>query len=244
MLVVLDELVEQSLFQQAKSWPDSNATPLPNLTATVNPGEDLIVLAMAGDEPDYLSDGPKSAVLCYGYQPSGGVTPSYPARSPTGEQRQLLLLGVAGREAPSLRVFYFDSEIAVGEPCETEVVRLEADVFSRLKGIFDTRVLSAKTVSVIGAGSGGSVGALELAEAGVGNFVLVDFDRLRAHNISRHVCGLADVGRFKTRAVRDAILQHNPQASVVCHEADITEDEGPTGKDRRNQRPGVRCYRQ
>ena len=81
------------------------------------------------------------------------------------------------------------------------------------------------TVSVIGVGSGGSVGAVELAKAGVGDFVLVDFDRLRAHNISRHVWGLADVGRLKTRAVRDAILPHNPQAPVVCHEADITEDE-------------------
>ena len=69
----------------------------------------------------------------------------------------------------------------------------------------------------------------------MGNFVLVDFDRLKAHNISRHVCGLADVGRFKTRAVRDAILQHNPQASVVCHEADITEDEALLGKDRLSQ---------
>ena len=97
-------------------------------------------------------------------------------------------------------------------------------MFSRLKGIFDTRVLASKTVGVIGLGSGGSLGAVELAKTGVGNFILVDFDRLKAHNIMRHVCGLADVGRFKTRAVRDAILQHNPQASVECHKADISDD--------------------
>lgn len=106
------------------------------------------------------------------------------------------------------------------------MVRLETDVFSRLRGIFDTRVLAAKTVSVVGVGSGGSIGAMELAKAGVGNFILVDFDRLRAHNVARHVCGLADVGRFKTRAVRDAILQHNPQAAVACYEADVTRDGG------------------
>jgi len=38
------------------------------------------------------------------------------------------------------------------------------------------------------------------------------------------VCGLADVGRFKTRAVRDAILQHNPQAVIRCYEVDICDD--------------------
>ncbi|MDP6715955.1 MAG: ThiF family adenylyltransferase, partial [SAR202 cluster bacterium] len=40
---------------------------------------------------------------------------------------------------------------------------------------------------------------------------------------SRHACGLSDVGRYKTRAVRDKILQHNPQAQVICHEVDVTE---------------------
>ena len=225
MLVVLDELVEQSLFQQAKSWPKSSVTSLPNLTATIYPEEDLVVLSMAGHKPDFSGGGANISLACYGYQPSAGVIPSYPAHPAEEKNRQMLTLGVIGCEAPSLQAFYFVSETAAGEPCETEVVRIETDVFSRLKGIFDTRILSAKTVSVIGIGSGGSVGALELAKAGVGNFVLVDFDRLKAHNISRHVCGLADVGWFKTRAVRDSILQHNPQASVVCHEADITEDE-------------------
>ena len=224
MFVVLDELVEQSLLQQAKSWPESSATPLPELSATVNPEEDLVVLSMAGHKPDFSGGGPPTALPCYGCQPSVGVIPSYPAQSTAENNRKLLLLGVVGDEAPSLQAFYFDSETVAGESRETEVVHLETDLFSRLKGIFDTRILSAKTVSVIGVGSGGSVGTLELAKAGVGNFILVDFDRLKAHNISRHVCGLADVGRFKTRAVRDAILQHNPQASVACHEVDITED--------------------
>ena len=222
MLVVLDELVEQCLFQKAKSWLKSSSTPLPELTASAYPDEDLVVLSMAGHKPDFSGAGPQIALPCYGYQPSVGLIPSHPAE---GINRQMLLLGVSGGESPSLQAFYFGYETATGEACETEVVRLETDVFSRLKGIFDTRVLSAKTVSVIGVGSGGSVGTLELAKAGVGNFILVDFDRLKAHNISRHVCGLADVGRFKTRAVRDAILQHNPRASVVCYEADIIEDE-------------------
>ena len=123
-----------------------------------------------------------------------------------------------------MRTFFFTTRSATAQVCDTEVVRLETDLFSRLKGIFDTRILAPKTVSVIGVGSGGSIGAVELAKAGIGNFILVDFDRLRAHNVSRHACGLADVGRFKTRAVRDMILQHNPAALVTCHETDVTED--------------------
>ena len=134
------------------------------------------------------------------------------------------MLTVDGYESPTLQAFFFVSESVAGELCETEVVRLETDVFSRLRGIFDNRVLAAKTVAVVGVGSGGGVGVLELAKAGVGKFVLVDFDRLKAHNIARHICGLADVGRFKTRAVRDTILQHNPEASIECYEVDITED--------------------
>ena len=88
---------------------------------------------MAGHRPGYFSGGPKTALLCYGYQPSVGIISSYPVRSPTGEKRQLLLLGVVGHEAPSVQAVYFDSDISVGEPCETEVVRLETDLFSRLK---------------------------------------------------------------------------------------------------------------
>ena len=150
MLVVLDELVEQSLFQQAKSWLDSSATPLSELTAAVNLNEDLIVLSMDGHKPGYSGGGPTVDLPCYGYQSSEDAPPSYPAQTPRVQNRPLLLLGVGAGETPSLKPLYFDSATAAGEPCDTEVVRLETDVFSRLKGIFDTRILSAKTVSVIG----------------------------------------------------------------------------------------------
>ena len=224
MFVVLDESVEQTLFQMVQSWSTSDATPLIGITASIDPEENLVVVTLNGRKPEYLVSDPKIPLPCYGHRFSAGSVPPYPIHQQNQESQQLLLLGVADAESPSLQAFFFDSASTPGELCETEVVRLETDVFSRLKGIFDNRILSAKTVAVIGVGSGGSVGALELAKAGVGNFVLVDFDRLKAHNVARHVCGLADVGRFKTRAVRDAISQHNPQASIVCHEIDITED--------------------
>ncbi|MBI2919056.1 MAG: ThiF family adenylyltransferase [Chloroflexi bacterium] len=134
--------------------------------------------------------------------------------------------GVGAYGNTPLRAFYVAGHGATPEPCQVEVVRLQRDLFSRLQGIYgpDMSGLASKTVAVIGVGSGGSLAALELAKAGVGHFLLVDHDRLTAHNVPRHACGLRDVGRFKTRAVRDLLLDRNPAVSVDCHEKDITQD--------------------
>ena len=75
----------------------------------------------------------------------------------------------------------------------------------------------------MGLGSGGSPVAVDLARAGVGRFTLVDFDRLELGNISRHICGISDLGRFKTHAVRDQILQKNPYATVKTMEVDVNQ---------------------
>jgi hypothetical protein len=172
--------------------------------------------------PSYVTHKDSQHIPCFGVGLPGGGSPTRePSASTPPDSPVLFLFASQDGETPVQAVF-FNSGSIDPEPCELDVVRLEPDVFSRLKGIFGTNVLASKVVCVIGVGSGGSTGALELAKSGVGNFILVDFDRLRAHNVSRHVCGLADVGRYKTRAVRDIILQHNPSASVQCHEADTT----------------------
>jgi len=224
MFVVLDEKAEQGLFQSARARSLPDAAPLLDLVATLNLEEELAVVCLPDEGSGYFGTRPGVPLPCYTSLVDADANPSYPAGARAPENQPLLLVGVTDAEPRSLKSFLFPSESAPPQACDTEVVRLETDLFSRLKGIFDTRVLASKRVCVIGVGSGGSLGAVELAKAGVGGFTLVDFDRLKAHNISRHVCGLADVGRFKTRAVRDAILQRNPQASVVCHEADVTED--------------------
>jgi hypothetical protein len=48
-------------------------------------------------------------------------------------------------------------------------------------------------------------------------------DRLEPGNICRHACGLSDLGRYKTRAVRDAIPPAQPGARVDTHEVDVNE---------------------
>lgn len=98
-------------------------------------------------------------------------------------------------------------------------------LFSRIQGLFETDILRRKKVTIIGLGSGGSCVAIELAKCGVSYFNLVDYDILQLRNVIRHVCGIRDVGRLKTDAVKEAILNINPEVDVSCIHADILVDE-------------------
>jgi molybdopterin/thiamine biosynthesis adenylyltransferase len=90
----------------------------------------------------------------------------------------------------------------------------QADVFDRVRGIFETDVLRDSGVAVLGLGSGGSFIARELAKAGVGRFFILDDDRLEVANVARHECGLRDVGRLKVNAMRERIWDINPAAEI------------------------------
>jgi hypothetical protein len=61
--------------------------------------------------------------------------------------------------------------------------------------------LSKVRVAIIGCGALGSAIAKLLAQAGVGSFVLVDPDVMKAHNTSRHVVGASGVGVSKVKAL-------------------------------------------
>jgi len=101
---------------------------------------------------------------------------------------------------------------------EVKWVSLRRQLFSRFGGILETDAVADKTVFVIGVGSFGSEVAVSLAKSGVTSFVLMDDDRLEVGNIMRHCAGLSQVGRFKTKAVRDAIIDKNPLAKVTTVE--------------------------
>jgi molybdopterin/thiamine biosynthesis adenylyltransferase len=100
----------------------------------------------------------------------------------------------------------------------------KCDLYARSKGILETDVLEKKSVLIVGLGSFGSNIAVELAKSGIGKFVLVDMDFLELHNIARHQCGINDLGRFKTNAVRDLILQKNPFAKVETYEVSVVKN--------------------
>lgn len=115
-------------------------------------------------------------------------------------------------------VGYYNGEhiifLANGQNCKLEPYSLTMDIFSRNTGILESDIMLKKGAIIIGCGSVGGLVALELARAGVGNFFLVDSDILEYHNICRHQCGIQDVGKYKTTAVKERILQINPTARV------------------------------
>lgn len=100
-------------------------------------------------------------------------------------------------------------------PVGVTVLPERADVFDRVRGVFETDVLRDRSVAVLGLGSGGSFILRELTRSGVGRFLLVDHDRLEIGNACRHECGLSDVGRLKVNALRDLVLDRNPAAELV-----------------------------
>lgn len=97
------------------------------------------------------------------------------------------------------------------------------DIFSRNSGILESDWMLNKKVIISGCGSVGSLIAIELAKAGIGNFLLIDNDILYFHNICRHQCDLEDVGNYKTNALERKIKKINPFASVETY-LGIVED--------------------
>ncbi|MBC6456216.1 MAG: ThiF family adenylyltransferase [Hormoscilla sp. SP5CHS1] len=99
-----------------------------------------------------------------------------------------------------------------------------SELYSRSQGLLETSILENCQVGIVGLGSGGSTVALELAKGGVGNFVLIDFDRLELANMGRHTCGTGDLGRYKTKAVRDLLYGKNPYIQIKAAELDINQN--------------------
>ena len=215
--VVLSEAVEQ-WFQSALN---GNKTPKGQVpTAEYISEEFLIHVRLAPSPLSRISAQDRVPVSCHVALAVEGDTLGYP----TDAKGSSALVITEETNTRKLEAYFFPQPDMVASMCDVDVVRIKTDLFSRVAGIFDSTILAPKTVGVIGLGSGGSVCALEIAKCGVGKFILVAFDRLKSQNLSRHICGIADVGRFKTRAVRDSIMQHNPDAIVRCHEIDICDE--------------------
>ena len=132
-------------------------------------------------------------------------------------------LAVFAAAGPAAVAFWYDPDGDSFRPCAVRFTPGREELFDRTNGLLETDQLARKTVGLIGVGSGGSVIAVELAKCGVGQFHLVDFDRLELHNVARHSCGVSDVGRYKTRAVRDLLLDKNPHCAVHTHEDDVLD---------------------
>lgn len=108
-------------------------------------------------------------------------------------------------------------------PMWLQIVDWPLDIQQLNDGLVPLRQLKQKHVVLVGVGSGGSQLALALAAAGVGFMTLFDPDRLEQANLFRHLCDIADVGRFKVDAVADRIKAHGLQTEVVSQRVDIVE---------------------
>ena len=97
---------------------------------------------------------------------------------------------------------------------KTELVSPSSDIFSRNQALLETSLLRQKHVAIVGAGSIGSVSALELTRAGVGRFTLVDPDTLQVSNLCRHACDLSELGMYKVAAIERRIRRIVPETQV------------------------------
>ena len=123
--------------------------------------------------------------------------------------------------APTEKVAYSDY---YGNP--TFDIRIKkydtvTNLFSRNTGLLESSAMLDKRAVLVGCGSVGSFVAMQLARSGVGKFVLCDTDTLEIHNICRHQCGFDDLGRYKVDAVKDKILNINPNAEVITYRSII-----------------------
>ena len=89
--------------------------------------------------------------------------------------------------------------------------------------------LKDSKVAVFGLGGVGSFVCEGLARSGVGNFVLVDFDKVDESNINRQlIATVKTIGMHKVDLMRERILEINPEANVEVYRefymADSTSD--------------------
>jgi molybdopterin/thiamine biosynthesis adenylyltransferase len=109
---------------------------------------------------------------------------------------------------------------------DVKFIETGAHAFSRNKSILESNILQNKTALCIGLGSGGSSVVNDLARSGVGKFILWDNDRIESHNVGRHICGIQDIGRLKTFAMRDIVLSINPHAKVEIIQENVINQAG------------------
>ena len=78
--------------------------------------------------------------------------------------------------------------------------------------------LKSATVAVFGVGGVGGYAIEALARAGVGKIVLVDSDVVSVLNINRQIIAThRTVGMYKTEAMRDRLLEINPDIELELH---------------------------
>ena len=91
------------------------------------------------------------------------------------------------------------------------------DRYDRQKRLWGKKqeLLRNATVLIAGVGATGSFAAVDLALAGVGNLILIDFDTVEVSNLNRQLLFLEkDIGRPKVYAAAEKLKKLNPDISI------------------------------
>lgn len=85
--------------------------------------------------------------------------------------------------------------------------------------------LASSTIAVFGVGGVGSHCIEALARCGAGRLILIDNDTVSLTNINRQsIAYHSTVGRYKTQAMKERILDINPDARVITFETFVLPD--------------------
>ncbi|HHV29003.1 tRNA threonylcarbamoyladenosine dehydratase [Acetivibrio mesophilus] len=94
--------------------------------------------------------------------------------------------------------------------------------FSRTEILFGKEAmkkLEQATVAVFGIGGVGGYTVEALARSGVGNFVIVDDDKVCLTNLNRQIIATRKtIGQYKVDVMKERILDINPKANVTVHQ--------------------------
>ena len=83
---------------------------------------------------------------------------------------------------------------------------------------------SSAAVAVCGLGGLGSNIAIALARAGIGRLILIDFDRVDITNLHRQQYKTNQIGRYKTEALVENLIEIAPYIKADVFTERITED--------------------
>ena len=83
---------------------------------------------------------------------------------------------------------------------------------------------SSAAVAVCGLGGLGSNIAIALARAGIGRLILIDFDRVDITNLHRQQYKADQIGRYKTEAILENLIEIAPYIKADVFTERITED--------------------
>ena len=90
---------------------------------------------------------------------------------------------------------------------------------ARLYGAEGAKKIRTARVVVVGIGGVGSWAAEALARSGIARLTLIDLDHIAESNINRQIHALGStLGQSKVQAMRDRILDINPDCDVCCIE--------------------------